>query len=79
MKSTDLRHLSREELNTRAEELAAQISALRIVLRLRKEKNVKKLRTLRHDRARVLTVLREHVLPAEGAGRILRPLKKRPS
>lgn len=68
MESADLRRLSRDELNARAEELAAQISSLRIVLRLRKEKNVKKIRTLRHDRARVLTVLREHVRQSGGAG-----------
>lgn len=78
MKSTDLRRLSRDELSARAGELAAQISSLRIVLRLGKEKNVKKLRTLRHDRARVLTVLREHVRLGGGAGRFRATQKRLP-
>lgn len=56
--TTELRRLSADALRTRAEELAAHIATLRFQ-GLGKEKNVKKLRTLRHERARVLTILQE--------------------
>lgn len=51
-----------EALSARAGELASQIAAGRF-RGVAKEKNVKKLRALRHERARVLTILRE-----KGAG-----------
>lgn len=56
--AAELRHLGVAVLRTRAEELLAQIAGLRF-RGPTKEKNVKKLRTLRHQRARVLTILGE--------------------
>lgn len=54
----DLRHLSSEELRLRADALLQQIEERRFA-GIQREKNVKKLLALRHERARVLTILRE--------------------
>lgn len=51
--------MSVEGLRVRADALLASIVSLKFQ-GVTKEKNVKKLRVLRHDRARVLTVLGEH-------------------
>lgn len=64
MKAKELRNLSESALQTRAVELFAEVSTLRFQ-GLQKEKNVKKLRTLRRERARVLTVLQERSLEAD--------------
>lgn len=53
-----MRHLSAEELRVRAGALLEQIEAMRFG-GLHREKNNKKLRALRHERARALTILRE--------------------
>ncbi|TSC72988.1 MAG: hypothetical protein G01um101438_11 [Parcubacteria group bacterium Gr01-1014_38] len=58
MKTSELRRLDVQALRARANELLAQIAALRFGIQ-QKEKNVKKLRELRRERARVLTILRE--------------------
>ncbi len=58
MRAKELRTVSPETLRTRAEELAREIASLRFG-GLEKEKNKKKLIGLRHERARVLTILQE--------------------
>lgn len=58
MNTAELRRLSPDALRVRADELLAQIAALRFGEQ-QKEKNVKKLLHLRHERARVFTILRE--------------------
>jgi ribosomal protein L29 len=55
----ELRHLSVEGLRARADALLASIVSLRFH-GVTKEKNVKKMRAFKADRARVLTVLQEH-------------------
>lgn len=55
----ELRHMSVEGLRARADALLVSIASLKFT-GVAKEKNVKKLRAFRHDRARVLTVLQEH-------------------
>lgn len=57
-RASQFRLLSAEALRLRADELLEKIRALRFG-GVHREKNVKLLRTLRHERARVLTVLRE--------------------
>ncbi len=64
MKTKELRMLSETALRARVEELRAAISELRFGAV--KEKNVKKLKAFRHERARVLTLLREHQQHAQG-------------
>jgi len=59
-KASELRQLTLQALETRAKELREQISDLRYNQYQGKEKNVKKLIQLRHELARVLTVLAEH-------------------
>lgn len=56
--AAQLRQLSADALRVRADEVQAEIVSLRFA-GAQKEKNVKKLRTLRHDRARILTILRQ--------------------
>lgn len=58
MKTSELRRLDVHALEARANDLLAQIAALRFGAQ-QKEKNVKKLRALRHERARALTILSE--------------------
>lgn len=57
MNAQELRSLDTAALSARAEELRVAIVSLRFGAV--KEKNVKKLSLLRHERARALTVLRE--------------------
>ncbi len=56
--AAQLRQLSADALRVRADAVQAEIVGLRFA-GAQKEKNVKKLKTLRHDRARMLTILRE--------------------
>lgn len=56
--TAELRRLSMGALRERADALRVQIISLKFA-GAAKEKNVKRLRQLRHDRARVLTVLNE--------------------
>lgn len=58
MKTTELRRLDAQALQVRANELLTQVAVLRFGGQ-QKEKNVKKLRELRRERARALTILRE--------------------
>lgn len=58
MKAKELRNVNDAALRSRAMEILAEVTTLRFG-GSKKEKNVKKARALRHERARVLTVLRE--------------------
>lgn len=64
MHITELRQLGIPALQTRANELLAHMSSLRFGSQ-QKEKNVKKMRALRQERARILTLLteRHHTTP----------------
>ena len=63
MKSTDrlnkLKDLSVEELNDRKEEMSEESFRLRFQLTMGQAEALKKMRELRRDRARALTLLRE--------------------
>jgi len=59
MNTKELRQLTLDALRSRVDDLRAQVTQLTFSQYQRKEKNVKKLRMLRHDIARVLTVLTE--------------------
>lgn len=59
MKAKDLRELTNEELHDREGELAEQIFALRLQRVTGQLESPAKLRDVRRDMARVLTVLRE--------------------
>ncbi len=78
MKSTDrlnkLKDLSAEELENRQEQMTEEAFRLRFQWTMGRTEALKKLRDLRRDRARVLTLLREKQLdeekrsPDSGAG-----------
>ena len=63
MKSTDrlnkLKDLSEEELSDRKEDMSEQAFRLRFQWTMGQAEALKKMRELRRDRARVLTLLRE--------------------
>lgn len=59
MKATELRELTRDELRAKETELAEQIFALRLQKVTGQLENPAKVRNVRRDLARVLTVLGE--------------------
>lgn len=59
MKPTELRELSDEELEQREEELKDQLFKLKFQHALGQLDNAMKLKNLKRDRARILTILRE--------------------
>lgn len=59
MKATGLRELTRDELRTKETELAEQLFALRLQKVTGQLENPAKIRNVRRDLARVLTVLGE--------------------
>jgi ribosomal protein L29 len=59
MPATDLHQLTPDALRARADELSSQVHALSFAAYRQKEKNVKRLKMLRHELAGVLTVLTE--------------------
>ncbi len=69
MKSTDrlnkLKDLSAEELENRQEQMTEEAFRLRFQWTMGRTEALKKLRDLRRDRARVLTLLREKQLEEE--------------
>ena len=73
MKSTDrlnkLRDLSDDELAGRRDQMAENNFRLRFQASMGQAEATKKLRELRKERARVLTVLREREIEREGRGR----------
>lgn len=59
MKATEMRELTRDELRTKETELAEQLFALRLQKVTGQLENPAKIRNVRRDLARVLTVLGE--------------------
>ncbi|MGH9380945.1 MAG: 50S ribosomal protein L29 [Thermoanaerobaculia bacterium] len=59
MKASELRELTREELGAKETELTEQLFALRLQKVTGQLENPAKMRNVRKDRARVLTVLGE--------------------
>ncbi len=62
----ELRELSAEDLNARLQDLDDQVFRLRLQQTTGQGESPNKMRELRRDRARVLTLLRERELAAEG-------------
>jgi large subunit ribosomal protein L29 len=59
MKARELRELSEEELQNKERDLADQLFKLRFQHNLGQLENAMKLRNIRHDIARIKTVLKE--------------------
>ncbi len=59
MKAKDLRQLSSEELESKYEELAEQLFKLRIQKSIGQLDNPAKIKQVKRDIARILTILRE--------------------
>lgn len=59
MKSSELRELSDDELMQREEELKDQLFKLKFQHALGQLENAMKLKNLKRDRARILTILKE--------------------
>jgi large subunit ribosomal protein L29 len=62
MKADELRNLADEELDRRESELRREVFNLRVNLATQQTTNVARVRTLKRDLARVLTVKRERQL-----------------
>ena len=67
MRAEKVRDLDNAELNVQLREMTEQIYRLRFQILMGQSDGVKKYRTLRKDRARVLTVLRERDMAAGAA------------
>ena len=59
MKAQELRQLTAEELNTKLGELKEELFNLRFKLEIKQLDNPHKITEVKHDIARVMTVLRE--------------------
>ena len=67
MKASELRDQTAEELRAKEDELSEQLFALRLQSVTGQLDNPSKIRTVRKDLARVLTVLREKAVASEAA------------
>ena len=67
MRAEKVRDLDNAELNVQLREMTEQIYRLRFQILMGQSDGVKKYRTLRKDRARVLTVLRAREMAAGAA------------
>jgi large subunit ribosomal protein L29 len=65
MKADKIRDLDTAELSVKARDIDEQMFRLKFQLSLGQNDGVKKLRVLRKDRARMLTVLRQRALAGE--------------
>jgi large subunit ribosomal protein L29 len=74
MKADKVRELDNTELNKNVQEAREQMFRLRFQMAMGQTDGLKKLRTLRKDRARMLTVLRDRELHPETAPE---PVKKK--
>ena len=74
MKADKVRELDNAELNKQATDAREQMFRLRFQMAMGQTDGLKKLRTLRKDRARMLTVLRDRELHPESAPE---PVKKK--
>ena len=59
MKASELRQMSVEQLNAKLAELKAELFNLRFQLEVQQLENPHKIKDVKHDIARVMTVLRE--------------------
>ena len=59
MKASELRQMSVEELNAKLAELKEELFNLRFQLEVQQLENPHKIKEVKHDIARVMTVLRE--------------------
>jgi large subunit ribosomal protein L29 len=66
MKASDIRTLSENELEKKRVELTEEIFNLRIQISTQQTTNVTRIRTLKKDLARLLTIKREKELRAQG-------------
>jgi len=66
MKASDIRTLSDSELEKKRVELTEEIFNLRIQISTQQTTNVTRIRTLKKDLARLLTIKREKELRAQG-------------
>jgi large subunit ribosomal protein L29 len=69
MKADKVRELDTNELKRQLNEGQEQMFRLRFQLKMGQTDGLKKLRELRRDRARMLTVLRQRELQAAGQGK----------
>ena len=67
MKADKIRELDSDELHRQALEIREQNFRLRFQLSMGQSDGLKKLRTIRKDRARILTILRDRELHPETA------------
>ena len=67
MRADKIRELDSDELRRQAAEIREQIFRLRFQLTMGQTDGLKKLRTIRKDRARILTILRDRELHPETA------------
>ena len=67
MKADKIRELDNEELRRQAAEIGEQNFRLRFQLSMGQTDGLKKLRNIRKDRARILTILRDRELHPETA------------
>ena len=74
MKADKVRELDNAELNKQATDAREQMFRLRFQMAMGQTDGLKKLRTLRKDRARILTTLRDRELHPETAPE---PVKKK--
>ena len=70
MKADKLRELDATELGTQANEIHEQLFRLRFQMSMGQMEGLKKLRVLKRERARMLTVLRERELHREPAAKV---------
>jgi large subunit ribosomal protein L29 len=68
MRADKVRQLDDNELRNQLNEIAETMFRLRFQLTMGQTEGLKKLRALRKDKARILTVLRERELVAAGKG-----------
>ena len=59
MKASELRQMSVEQLNAKLAELKEELFNLRFLLEVQQLENPHKIKDVKHDSARVMTVLRE--------------------
>ena len=69
MKMEEIRGLDTTEARNRDKEMQEQLFRLRFQMALGQTDGLKKYRLLRKDRARLLTVLRQREIAAQGAGK----------
>jgi large subunit ribosomal protein L29 len=77
MKADKIRDLDSDELRRQAVEIREQNFRLRFQLSMGQSDGLKKLRTIRKDRARILTILRDRELHPETAPEPVAKKKKK--